>query len=137
MQVDVVRHRARRVVLEMKLDEMAFANADERTRHFPAERPCRVLYAVREPKRLLDDLEIHDHPGRMRAGDRRRHIGRVREHRDLLSADVVARMAKLDDPAPFFFAGRRLVARLDGERYSDEERGADEGGAPAGPARLE
>src|SRR5690606_35192185 len=46
VQVDVVRHLARRMILEMKLDRVALPYSNEAPGHRAAERPERVRHAL-------------------------------------------------------------------------------------------
>ncbi len=81
VQVDVVRHLAVRVVLEVELHRIALPHADEAAGHRAAEGPEGVADPFGDRHFLLDHLQLHDDLGRIVAVDRRRHVGRTREHR--------------------------------------------------------
>ena len=83
VEVDVVRHLRGRVVVEVKLDEVALAHADEGPGHVAAVGPEEVLDAVGEPLDDLADLEVDDDLGRVTARDRRRHVRRLGEDGEL------------------------------------------------------
>ena len=87
MQVDVVRHLTRRVIAEVKLDEIALAHADETARNVTAKRPEKIIHSIRHLFHLLDDLQSDDELRRMLAGDRRRHQRWAGEHRLFLADD--------------------------------------------------
>ena len=75
MQVDVVRHLAVGMILEMELDRVALAHADEAARHRAAESPERVSDAVGDRLVDFDHFELDDDLGRLFAIGRRRHHG--------------------------------------------------------------
>ena len=81
MQVDVVRHLAGGVVLEMKLHRVALAHANEAAGHGSAESPERVLHAFGDLALDLLHFELDDDLGRCAAPRRRRNVGRARERR--------------------------------------------------------
>ena len=88
VQVDVVRHLAVRMIVQVKLDEVAFADADETAGHIAAERPEEILDAIGDP---LDDFlhfEIHDDLGGVLARDGRRHERRRGQHGLFFTNDV-------------------------------------------------
>ena len=64
VQVDIVRHLAARVVLQVELDRVALAHPDEAARHGAAEGPEGVVHAFGDRHFLLDDFEVDDHLGR-------------------------------------------------------------------------
>ena len=81
VQVDVVRHLAARVILEMELDRVALAHADEAAGHGAAESPERVRHAVGDLLVDFDHFEFDDDLGRLLAIGGRRHLRRTGEHR--------------------------------------------------------
>jgi hypothetical protein len=81
VEVDVVRHLARRVVREVKLDEVALAHADEFAGHLPAEGPEHVFYTGRDLHLDLFHLEVHHDLGRLLPARGGRDVGRVGEDR--------------------------------------------------------
>ena len=86
-------------VLQVQLDEVALADADEAARHRATERPHGVLHAVGETHRLLDDVEVDDDLRGVRARDRRRHVRGLRDFGDFLADDLLARRANRHDAA--------------------------------------
>ena len=68
MQIDVVRHLVVRVIVEVKLDVIAFAHANEPARNVAAKGPEHIIDAVREAFRHFLHLEIDDDLRRMLAG---------------------------------------------------------------------
>ena len=80
VQVDVVRHLAAGMVLQVELDRVALTHSYEAARHRAAEGPERVRHAFGDLHVLLDDLEFDDHPRRSLASGRRRHVRRLRQH---------------------------------------------------------
>jgi len=76
-----VRHLVVGRVLEMKLDRVALAYADEAARHGAAKCPVRVGHAFGDRHFLLDHFQLDDHLGGMIAMDRRRHVRWNTEHR--------------------------------------------------------
>src|SRR4029079_15587063 len=99
VQVDVVRHGAGLVVLEMQLDEVTLTNADEAAGDGASEGPHVVRHAVGETHRLLDDVDVDDDLRGVRARDRWRHVWRLGEHGDFLTDDLVARRTNGNDGA--------------------------------------
>ena len=87
MQVDVVRIFVVWMIVEMHLDLVALADADELAGHVAAEGPEGVADAVGEPSLELPDFQMHDDLGRVIAMDRRRHVRRVGQDRVLLADD--------------------------------------------------
>ena len=85
VQVDVVRILVVGMIVEMKLDLVAFADADEFARHMAAESPECVAHAVGKPPFDFPDLQMHDDLGRMIALDRRRNIWRIGQDRVFLA----------------------------------------------------
>ena len=85
MQVDVVRHLVVGVIVEMHLDLVALADANELARHMPAERPERIADAVGKPPFELPDFQMHHDLRRMLPVDRRRNVRRVGQSRVLLA----------------------------------------------------
>ena len=83
------------MIVQMKLHEVAFANADETSRHIAAERPEHIFHAVGQFFHHFFYFEIHDDFGGVRAFDRRRHIRRLREHGVFFANDCV--VCGLDD----------------------------------------
>ena len=81
VQVDVVRHLVVRMVLQMELDRVALAHADEAAGHGAAEGPERVAHALGDLLLDLADFEFDDHLGRMSAVRRRRHVRGRGQHR--------------------------------------------------------
>ena len=80
MKIDVVRHLRARVILKVKLHDIALADADERAGHAAAVGPEGVFDAVGQPRDKLAHLEMHDDAGRVFARNRRRDLGRHGEH---------------------------------------------------------
>src|SRR5690606_6849029 len=80
VQVDVVRHLARRMILEMKLDRVALPYSNEAPGHRAAERPERVRHALGDFHVELDDFELDDDLRRIVAIRRGRHVRRAREN---------------------------------------------------------
>ena len=69
VQVDVVRHLAVGMVLEMELDRVALAHADEAAGHRAAEGPERVLHAFGDLACSTSlHFELDDDLGRVRCG---------------------------------------------------------------------
>jgi hypothetical protein len=64
VQVDVVRHLAAGMVLEMELDRVALAHADEAAGHRAAEGPERVLHALGDLTFDFLHFELDDDLGR-------------------------------------------------------------------------
>ena len=89
VQVDVVRHLVVGMIVEMQLDLVALADADELARHLAAEGPEGIADAVGEPAFDSLHFEMHDHLGRVVAMDRRRHIRRVGENGVFLADDRI------------------------------------------------
>ena len=81
VQVNVVRHLVVGMIAEVKLDRVTLAHADEAAGHRAAEGPERVAHPFGDLLLHLPDLQLHDHPGRMAAVRRRRHVGRCSEQR--------------------------------------------------------
>ena len=77
VQVDVVRHFAAGMVLEVKLDRIALSHANEAARYGTAERPEGVAHAFGDRHFLFGHLQFHDHLCRIFPRDRRRHKGRA------------------------------------------------------------
>jgi hypothetical protein len=76
VQVDVVRQLRGRVVVQVELDDIALAYADERSRDAAAVGPEGVFDAVGQAADDLKHLEVDDDARRILAGDRRRHMRR-------------------------------------------------------------
>ena len=83
VQIDVVRHARSRVIVEVQLDDVALAHADETAGGIAAECPERVFDAVGKPLGDLAHLEIHDDLRRVTPADGRRNIRRWHEHGEL------------------------------------------------------
>ncbi len=75
MQVDVVRILVVWMIVEMHLDLVALADADELAGHMAAEGPEGVADAVGEPSHDFPHFEMHDDLGGMVAMDRRGTFG--------------------------------------------------------------
>ena len=73
------------VIVEMHLDLVALADANELAWHMAAESPERIADAVGKPPFELPDFQMHDDLGRVIALDRRRDIWRVGQNRVLLA----------------------------------------------------
>ena len=80
VQVNVVRHLAVGIIMQMKFYEVAFADADETAGNIAAKRPEHILDAIGEPLGKLLDFEVDDDARRVFARNRRRHIRRFRQH---------------------------------------------------------
>src|SRR6185369_7051968 len=80
MEVDVVRHLARGVILQMKLDRVSLPHADEAAGHCAAERPERVSHTLADFFIDLDDFQIDDDLGRMCAIGWWRNVRRTGQH---------------------------------------------------------
>ena len=107
MQVDVVRHLVVGVIVEMHLDLVALADADELAGHMAAEGPEGIAHAVGEPPFELPHFEMHDDLGRVVAMDRRRDVRRVGENRVLLADDRIVEIV---------LAGSRVSGPSDEDR---------------------
>ena len=81
MQVDVVRHLVVGVVLQVELDRVALAHADELAGHLAAEGPERVVDAVGDRHLDFLHLELDDDFRRLRARHRGRDLRRRRQLR--------------------------------------------------------
>ena len=107
VQVDVVRHLARGMILQMELDGVALAHANEAARHGAAERPERVLHAFGNFEVDLFHFEIDDDFRGIVAVRRRRHFRRTRQ-------DRLDRLALRRTEIPLFRTarvGRRIGGR--------------------------
>ena len=89
VQIDVVRVLVVGMIVEMELDFVALADADELAGHVAAESPEGVTHAVGKPPLELADLQMDDDLGRVIAMDRRRNVRRVRQHRGLFAHDRI------------------------------------------------
>ena len=107
MQVDVVRHLVVGVIVEMHLDLVALADADELAGHMAAEGPEGVADAVGEPPFELPHFEMHDDLRRVVAMDRRRDVRRVGQNGVLLADDRIVEIV---------FAGGRESGAGDEDR---------------------
>ena len=85
VQIDVVGHLVVGVVVEVELDEVALADADELARDLAAKGPERVANTVGDRHLDFRDLETDDHLRRVLPGDRRRHGRRVGQYGSLLA----------------------------------------------------
>ena len=81
VQIDVVRHLAAGVILEMELDRVALAHADEAAGNRAAECPERVGDAFGNRLFDFDHFEFDDHLRGLLAIGRRRHQRRAGKHR--------------------------------------------------------
>ena len=102
VQIDVMRHLVVGMVVEMHLDQIALAHADEFAGNLAAEGPERIADAIGQPAFDFLDLEMDDHLGRVLARDGRRNVGRVGEDGVFLADD--------------FFGGVFLAAGAPGRR---------------------
>ena len=89
MQVDIVRILVVGMIVEMHLDEVALADADELARNMAAESPEGVADPIGEPPFELPHFEMDHDLGRVVAMDRRRHIRRVGENGVFLADDRI------------------------------------------------
>src|SRR5680860_489427 len=80
VQVDVVRHHARWVVLQREGHVIAFTDADHRAGDAPAEGPEAVFDAVGQLLHFLGDFEFDGDVGAVVAVDRRGRVGREAQH---------------------------------------------------------
>src|SRR5688572_7794778 len=80
VQVNIVRHLAVLMVVQMKLHLIALADADETAGHIAAKRPEDILDTIGQALGHFAHLEIHDDFRRVLALDWWRDIGRLSEH---------------------------------------------------------
>jgi hypothetical protein len=76
------------MISEMELDEVALADADEKARHFAAERPKQIVHTIGHAFHDFAHFEIHDDFRRVFALDRRGHIRSHGEDGFLLADDL-------------------------------------------------
>ena len=88
VEVDIMRHLARRVIHQFEIDDIPLADADEFPRDDSSECPEGVIHAIGHLHDLFNDLEFDDDLGRMVPLDRRRHLWRIGQHGDFLPADI-------------------------------------------------
>ena len=86
VQVDIVRHSAVGAVVQVKLHQVALADANEFAGDDPAESPESVFHAVGEAPAHLAGFQMDDDLCGVIARDGRRHIGGDGQHR-LFAAD--------------------------------------------------
>ncbi len=82
-----MRHLACRVVHQLELNEIPLTDADEFPRHTAPEGPERVIHPVGHFHHLFHHLQLHNHLGRVLAGDRRRNHRWVGQDGNLLTLD--------------------------------------------------
>lgn len=87
VEVDVVGHLARRVVLEGEIDLVVLAHADKLSGHAAAEGPEGVIDAVGHALDDFDDFQFNFDPCRVVAGDGRRDVRGVGEDGGLLALE--------------------------------------------------
>src|SRR5215204_3330391 len=85
VQVDVVRHFARGMIEQMKLDEVALANADKTSGNITAKGPEKILHTVRKFLHHFFHFELHDDFGGVRAFYWWRDIRCLGQHGDFLA----------------------------------------------------
>ena len=105
-----MRNGVLRVVPQMKLDEVAGANANEAAGNAATERPERVVDTVGVADDRLDHVQVDDDLGRVRSCDGRRREGGRGRRGDLFAADLAG--------------GRRLARRAEpcGQGADDKDR---------------
>ena len=123
VQVNVVRHLVVLVVVQVELDLVALANADESAGHMPAKGPEHIIHAVRQLPGDFLDFEVDHHFRCVLAGDRRRHVRRVRQHRRFHPGNAGS--------GGSYIVRRRLDFGFGGARAGY----GNEGAAPAGRSR--
>ena len=69
-----MRHFTGGVIIEMKLDHVAFAYADKTAGYVATEGPEGIVYAITQTPDFLYRLEMNDDLRRMIAIDWRRHL---------------------------------------------------------------
>ena len=85
VQIDVVRHLAGRMIVQVKFDEVAFADANETSGNFAAEGPEKILDAIGKLFHDFLHFEFHDDLGGVGTLDGRRNEWGLSEDGDFLA----------------------------------------------------
>src|SRR6185312_8605434 len=80
VKVNVMRHLIARMVVEVKLNQIPFANTNKFSRNMAAKCPIGVFHSVSELSLDLFDLKMDDHFRRVRTGDWRGNMRGVRKN---------------------------------------------------------
>src|SRR5262245_35410355 len=81
VQIEVMRHLAAWIVVQVEFHVISLTDANEFTRNFTAEGPDRVLHSIRQAAGHLLDLQIDDYLCGIPASDwrwNRRRVGQDR-----------------------------------------------------------
>ena len=87
VQIDIMRHLVGGMIVEMHLDQIALAHADEFAGNLAAESPEGIADAIGQPAFDFLDFEMDDHLGRVFPRDGRRNRGRVGQDGVFLADD--------------------------------------------------
>jgi len=87
VQVNAVRHLVVLMVVQVELHLIAFADANETSRHVAAKRPKDIINPIRQTLGHLFDLQIDDYFRGEFALEGRRNIGRLRKDGGFHAAD--------------------------------------------------
>src|SRR3954466_12233943 len=85
MQVDIMRHLSRGMVVQVEFHQISLTNPDEASRDRAAERPKEILHPVRKLLDHFADLQRNNDLGGVFARDWGRHVRRVSDYRYFFS----------------------------------------------------
>ena len=88
MQINVVRHFALRMIVQVQFHHIPLFDADEFPRHAATKGPERIIHALGEALHHFAYFQIDDNFGGMVACEGWGHQGCIRQHRDLLPRDL-------------------------------------------------